>query len=53
MTIATWVHAARPITLVASIIPIISAMLILPTATFKINIFSMDANCSHYYSNCY
>ena len=40
MTIATWVHAARPITLVASIIPIISAMLILPTTTFKINIFS-------------
>ena len=40
MTIATWVHAARPITLVASIIPIISAMLILPTATFKSNIFS-------------
>ena len=40
MIITPWIHAARPITLVASIIPIISAMLILPSATFKINIFS-------------
>ena len=30
MTISPWIYAARPITLVASIIPIVSAILILP-----------------------
>ena len=39
MSLSPWILAARPITLVASIIPIISAMLILPNSLFKVNIF--------------
>jgi len=39
MNLSPWILAARPITLVASIIPIISAMLILPNGLFKFNIF--------------
>ena len=40
MTISPWIYAARPITLVASIIPIVSAILILPKhINFKLNIF--------------
>ena len=39
MKLSPWILAARPITLVASIIPIISSMLILPHGTFKTIIF--------------
>lgn len=40
MKIMPWIYAARPKTLVASIIPIISSILILPNQNiFKINIF--------------
>ena len=39
MKLSPWILAARPITLVASIIPIISSMLILPHGAFKTIIF--------------
>ena len=53
MNLSPWILAARPITLVASIIPIISAMLILPDKLFKNQYFYMDFVCCNYYSNCY
>jgi len=39
MKIYPWIYAARPKTLVASIVPVISATLILPKGIFKLDIF--------------
>ena len=39
MKIYPWIYAARPKTLAASIVPVISATLILPKGIFKLDIF--------------